>query len=87
MCYICTLDDNHRRGTTEIVQAIKSVEENVGDNKEMKIRDQTPARLIYVHKWVIFLLHNTMLKVLGDSSYKIVVVMNNKLAVVLWMTT
>ncbi len=35
------LVDNHRTGTTEIVQAIKSVEENIEDNKEMKIRNQT----------------------------------------------
>ncbi len=30
----------HRTGTTEVVQAIKSVEENIDDNKEMKIWDQ-----------------------------------------------
>ncbi len=30
----CTLDDSHRTGTTEIVQAIKSVEENIEDSKE-----------------------------------------------------
>ncbi len=35
-----TLDDSHRTGTTEIVQAIKSGEENIDDNKEMKIWDQ-----------------------------------------------
>ncbi len=28
-----TLDDSHRTGTTEIVQAIKSVEENTEDSK------------------------------------------------------
>ncbi len=31
--YCCTLDDNHCTGTTEIVQAIKSVEENIEDCK------------------------------------------------------
>ncbi len=36
-----TLDDSHRTGTTEIVQAIKSVEENTEDSKEMKIWDKT----------------------------------------------
>ncbi len=38
---IRTLDDTHRTGTTEIAQVIKSVEENIEDSKEMKIRDQT----------------------------------------------
>ncbi len=37
---IITLHDSHRTGTTEIVQAIKSIEENIEDNKEMKIWDQ-----------------------------------------------
>ncbi len=37
----CTLDDSHRTGTTKVVQAIKSVKENIEDNKEMKIWDQT----------------------------------------------
>ncbi len=36
-----TLDDSHRTGTTEMVQAIKGVEENNEDSKEMKIWDQT----------------------------------------------
>ncbi len=35
-----TLYDSHRTGTTEVVQAFKSVEENIEDNKEMKIWDQ-----------------------------------------------
>ncbi len=30
----CTLQDSHRTGTTEIVQAIKSVEENIEDSKK-----------------------------------------------------
>ncbi len=37
-----TLDDSHCTGTTEIVQAIKNVE-NIADSKEMKIWDQTPT--------------------------------------------
>ncbi len=37
----CTLDGSHRPGTTEIVQAIKSVEEKIEDSKEMKVCDQT----------------------------------------------
>ncbi len=42
MCvsYCCTLDDSHCTQTTEIVQAIKCVEENIEDRKEMKIWDQ-----------------------------------------------
>ncbi len=36
-----TLDDSYCTRTTEIVQAIKSVEENINDSKEMKIWDQT----------------------------------------------
>ncbi len=36
-----TLDGSHRTVTTEVVQAIKSVEENIKDNKEKKIWDQT----------------------------------------------
>ncbi len=39
ICWI-TLDDSHRTGATEIVQAIKSVEENTDDSKEMKIWDK-----------------------------------------------
>ncbi len=38
---LSTLDDNHRTGTYDIVQAIKSVEENMEDCKKMKIRDET----------------------------------------------
>ncbi len=38
--YLYTLDDSHRTGTTKIVQAIKSVEENIEDSKEMKLLDQ-----------------------------------------------
>ncbi len=38
---IYLLNDSHRSGTTEIVKAIKSVEENIEDNNEMKIWDQT----------------------------------------------
>ncbi len=34
-----TLKDSHCTGTTKIVQAIKSVEENIEDSKEMKIWD------------------------------------------------
>ncbi len=37
---LCTLDDSHYTWTTEVVQAIKSVEENIEDNKEMKIWDK-----------------------------------------------
>ncbi len=37
----CTIDDSRRTGTTEIVQAIKSVKENIEDSEEMKIWDQT----------------------------------------------
>ncbi len=36
-----TLDDSHHRGTTEIVQAIKSFGENIEENKEMKMWDPT----------------------------------------------
>ncbi len=32
---VSTLDDSHRTGTTEIVQAFKNVEENIEDSKEM----------------------------------------------------
>ncbi len=32
---------SHHTGITEIVQAIKSIEENIEENKEMKIWDQT----------------------------------------------
>ncbi len=35
------LNDSRHTGTTEIVQAIKSVKENIEDSKEMKIWDQT----------------------------------------------
>ncbi len=38
---LSTLDDSHRTGTTEIVQAIKIVEDNIEDNKDMEIWDQT----------------------------------------------
>ncbi len=38
---ISTLYDSYRTGTTEIVRAIKCVEETIEDNKEMKIWDQT----------------------------------------------
>ncbi len=40
-CMYTTLDDSHRTGTTEIVQANKSFKENIEDGKEMKIWDQT----------------------------------------------
>ncbi len=36
-----TQEDSHRTGTTEVVQTIKSVEENIEDNKEMKLWAQT----------------------------------------------
>ncbi len=36
-----TLDNSHRTGTTEIVQTIKSIEENIEDSNDMKIWDQT----------------------------------------------
>ncbi len=36
-----TLDDSHRTGIIEVGQAIKSVEENIEYNQEMKIWDQT----------------------------------------------
>ncbi len=36
-----TLDESHRTWTTKIVQADKSVEENIKGCKEMKIWDQT----------------------------------------------
>ncbi len=36
---ICTLDNSHHTGTTKVVQATKSVEQNIDDNKEMKIWD------------------------------------------------
>ncbi len=32
-----TFDDSHCTGTTEIVQPIKSVKDNIDDNKEIKI--------------------------------------------------
>ncbi len=34
-----TVDDSHR--TTEIIQAITSIEENIEDSKDMEIWDQT----------------------------------------------
>ncbi len=36
-----TVPGSHCAGTTEIVQPIKSVEESIEDNNEMKIWDQT----------------------------------------------
>ncbi len=39
--YMYTLDDSHHTGTTEIVQAIKSIEENIEDSKDMEIWDHT----------------------------------------------
>ncbi len=30
------MDDSHRTWTTEVVEAIRSIEENIEDNKEMK---------------------------------------------------
>ncbi len=41
MSHLYTLDNSDHTGTTEIVQAIKRVEENIENSKEMRIWDQT----------------------------------------------